>query len=146
MGCHIEIPQPGLQVTICGDTFASPMLCKFCSNYGLYLCDWKEVERVENTHWHDVRIGDVWMYLPSHPAMVVNIETEDYGLCFCLDIGNGRRVRPFRFFNSTLTCPIFRRGTCDQPVCESHAREVGDHVHYCMDCWQRQAALIGGGR
>lgn len=138
MGCLIETPQ----VTICGEAF-DPKPCKFCGETGLYLCDWKEVERVERVHWHDVRIGDLWVYLPGQPARVVNIETEEKGLFFCIDIGKGRIIRPFRFFNSSLDCPILRRGTCDQPMCEAHAREVGDDVHYCMDCWQRQYKLLG---
>lgn len=146
MGCHIEIPQSrswnGARVFACGEDIN--LSCKFCGEPGLYLCDWKEVERVEDTHWHEVRVGDVWALLPTKHGTVVEIESVEKGLVFHIDAGNGGIIRPFRFLNSTIPCPIFRRGTCDQPMCERHAREVGDDVHYCMDCWRRQFELIGG--
>lgn len=150
MGCHTEIPQhgslKGSTIFMCGEAFAAPKPCTFCSEDGIYLCDWKEVERVEATHWHDVRVGDVWVVLPTEQLRVAEIVAEEKGVRFILNIGKGKDLRPFRFFNSTLTCPILRRGTCDQPICERHAREVAEDVHYCMDCWRRQAALIGGAR
>lgn len=158
MGCHIEIPQHGpfngSTVFICGEAIDPPAkLCKFCGEDGLYLCDWKEVERVEQTHWHDVRVGDVWVtnQRPWEPvtnyiqAVVVEIVAVERGLNFIVQSPKGRQPY-FRFFNSVSPCPILRRGTCDQPMCERHAREVGDDVHYCMDCWRRQAALIGASR
>lgn len=147
MGCHIEMPQSGpwkgAQVITCGEAFDPPKPCKFCGAPGLYLCDWKEVERVEDTHWHDVRVGDIWVLLPTKHGTVVEIESVEKGVVFHIDAGNGI-IRPFRFLNSTIPCPIFRRGTCDQPMCEAHAREVANDVHYCMDCWGRQFELIGG--
>jgi hypothetical protein len=148
MGCHIETPQSGpwkgSTLIMCGEAFDPPKPCKFCGDAGLYLCDWKEVVRIEDTHWHDVRVGDTWVVLPTEHYRVAEIRAEEKGLKFIL-VGKGKVLTPFRFFNSTLSCPILR-GTCDQPVCERHAREVGDDVHYCMDCWQRQAAMIGGAR
>ena len=147
MSCHVEIPQDGpwngVQVFACGQAFEPPKTCKFCTEKGLYLCDWKEVERVQDTHWHDVRVGDVWVLLPTMRGTVYFIEPEEKGLRFWIAAGKNVTA-PFRFFNSTLPCPILRRGTCDQPMCERHAREVGDDVHYCMDCWERQRRLIGG--
>ena len=140
MSCQV-VSQGSAQVFVCGDP---PAPCKFCDEAGIYLCDWKEVERVENTHWHDVRVGDVWVILAGQYGRVIEIVAEEKGLAFRIDIGNGKVLRPFRFSHSTLTCPILRRGTCDQPMCERHAREVGDDVHYCMDCWERQRRLIGG--
>lgn len=149
MGCHIKIaqsgPWKGAQVIACGEAFEPPKSCKFCGDSGLYLCDWK-VERVEDVHWHDVRIGDTWALQgpgANVTARVAAIEPEQTGLRFFLDTGK-TVLTPFRFLNSTMSCPILRPGTCDQPMCERHAREVGDDVHYCMDCWQRQRALIGG--
>lgn len=139
MRCHVGL-QGSAQVFVCGD----PKPCKFCGETGVYLCDWKEVVRVEDTHWHDVRVGDVWVILAGQYGRVIEIVAEERGVAFRIDIGKGKVLRPFRFSHSTLTCPILRRGTCDQPMCERHAREVGDDVHYCMDCWERQRRLIGG--
>jgi hypothetical protein len=139
MACErVQIPG-GPVAIVCGLRRKKAAACKFCGQPSSKLCDWK-CERFELVPYRDVKVGDtvrraVDSNRPNATVMSIEGSPDSATLRFTIEIHS--RPPRLKTFDVGIgsRCRVLRPGTCDNPICELHSRNVDEYVDYCMDHW-----------
>ncbi|HWE50498.1 MAG TPA: hypothetical protein VG273_11935 [Bryobacteraceae bacterium] len=139
MNCMV-VATPTGPAFVCG-TFPKPKPCHFCGGAAPYLCDWPVLKPVKVAA-RDVQLGEKIRWFRGDDWTVVyrSVEADAvYGELVYLGIEdrNGR-VSKARYPAASVFV-VNRPATCDNPCCDSCARQPAEDVHHCQDHWH----LIG---
>jgi hypothetical protein len=119
-------------VHVCG--LPAPKRCAFCGGKAPYLCDFK-VNRAVSILASDVRRGDfIRWYNKADREVIFRDASPDGSLVYLAVKDEKGKVLQLRYMENQ-TFKILRLATCDNPCCDTCAREPDENVHHCKDHW-----------
>lgn len=132
---------PGCTGTAVDSSCTCEMPCAECGRQAAdYRCDWP-MDKPTRAQVSEMQVGDVLVH-PRHGRRITVIEIEaDFPANAGLRRITARAHSPKKvverkyYWDVTAVALVLRPGVCDEPTCESCAREAGEYRHYCPGHW-----------